>query len=147
MSRISTHAHRLRSPPSSLASTDETNPRASGRAQLRPVVPRWGRVREWLRRPADVPAAAPHDHHDAPDGGRLVAHVVAIRGFCGALAWLQCRPPGLAGADLRSALDRGGTGRHRGGPHLPLANNRSNSDVTTLPGRRDAGAAAWTKVR
>src|SRR5437867_645310 len=120
---IAFHEYRPGTRPSSLASTDQTGAhgRASARARARPAVPRRGRLRQWIRGAADVPAAVPHDHHDAPDGGRLVAHVVAVRGVGSALAGLQPRPSGLARDDLRCALDRGGAVGHRGGPRLPLA--------------------------
>src|SRR3989441_5420286 len=140
---IASHEHRPGTAPSSLASTDQTGAdrRASARARARPAIPRRGRVRQWIRGATAVPAAAPHDHDDAPDRGRLVAHVVAVPGFGGALACLQRPPSSLARADLRCALDGGGAGGHRGGPRLPLANARSNRagaarHSTARPGQR-----------
>src|SRR5262245_33174079 len=120
---IAIHENRPGTPPSSLASTEQTGAhrRAFAGARAGPAIPRRGRVRQWIRRAPDVAAPAPHDHHNAPDGRRLDAHVVAVRGVRGALAGLQRRPSGLAGDDLRRALDRGGGGGHRGGARLPLA--------------------------
>src|SRR2546425_2434003 len=143
---IAFHEHRPGTRPSSLASTDQTGAhgRASARARARPAVPRRGRLRQWIRGAADVPPAVAHDHHDAPDGGRLIAHVVAVRGVGSALAGLQPRPSGLARDDLRCALDRGGAGGHRGGPRLPLAEPR-HDEVEISVWRR--GGSRSTRAR
>src|SRR5215470_2796386 len=76
---IAIHENRPGTPPSSLASTEQTGAhrRAFARARAGPAIPRRGRVRQWIRRAPDVAAPAPHDHHNAPDGRRLDAHVVA----------------------------------------------------------------------
>src|SRR5215813_10570684 len=153
---ITIHENRPGTPPSPSGSTDQTGAhrRASARARARPAIPRRGRVRQRIRRAADVAAPAPHDRHDAPDGRRLAAHVVAVRGVRGALAGLQRRPSGLAGDDLRRALDRGGGGGHRGGARLPLAFRRpsdtvSNDGVSGYACRRSScrGGRRWSQSR